>query len=157
LGGYGRRCTRYSNSTTGSPQPANDSRANAVGNGQWKAPPGRDQSVIFLVRRIVLRNRVPLVQPVFVAQFVWLEAPVLLERERTRSALAAPIVEYPRAPCPSPSHHLPILEIVARQLAGEGGVTGIVRENGIAKVEAQDRADRLAVRRLYRGDFAVIG
>ena len=75
-----------------------------------------------------------------------LEAPVLLEVERTGAALAASVVEDARAALAGAPHQLPVLEVVGGEIARVRGVAGVVRQHLVAEVEAHHAAQRSAVR-----------
>src|SRR5215470_15659150 len=80
------------------PQAADQHGPDSVGYGFRQASPQRDERAVFRVRRVVLRHVVASQQLVFVTQRRRLEAPVLLEAERARPALASTIIEDSYAP-----------------------------------------------------------
>src|SRR5436305_5968008 len=94
-----------------SAEASHDVRTHAVRNRKRQSLPQRDERAVLRVCRIVLGNSVAVVEAVFVMQRLRLEAPVLLECERSGSALAAAVVEDVQATLTGTAHELPILEI----------------------------------------------
>src|SRR6185312_1245796 len=120
-----------------SPEAPHDVRAEAVRNADRQPLPQRDERAVLGVRRIVLRHRVALVEPVFVVQRRGLESPVLLEREGPGVALAAAVVEQAAATRDRMPHQLPVLEIVGGEVARRLVVARVVRQHLVAEVERQ--------------------
>src|SRR5215471_1939527 len=120
------------------------------------APPHRDQRTVLRVERVVLGNRSALEQVELIEQRRGLESPVLLERERSRVAFAAAVIEYPDSALARAPHELPVLEIVGGEVARPRGVARIVRKHLVLEVEAQHTTHRFALRVEYRQYLAAI-
>src|SRR5256885_5683983 len=75
-------------------QALHEVRTDDVRDPDRQAPPQRDQRPVLRIERVVLRDFRAPVEAVFVGERRGLEAPVLLEIERSGALLAAPEVEY---------------------------------------------------------------
>src|SRR5688572_22356899 len=90
----------------GSSQAPHDEGPEPVRQPDRHAPPGLDQQLELGVVRVVLRHALAGVQAVLVMQWRRLEAPVLLERVRTRALLAAAVVEDLQPAAAGAAHQL---------------------------------------------------
>src|SRR5690606_26552458 len=100
-----------------SAQAAHEQRSGGVDRPARHSAPGGDQQAVAGIVRIVLGNVLAGAQAELVDEWRRLEAPVLLEAERARAALAAPVVEYARPAVGAAAHDLPVLEVVRGELA----------------------------------------
>ena len=117
--------------------------------------PECDQQAVLRVERIVLGNAVPAVEAIFVGERSRLQSPVLLERERSRAALAPAKVEAAQATLAGSAQQLPVLEIVGGQIACRLDLAGVIRQHFVAEVETEHARDRLAARLGHRKDLAI--
>jgi hypothetical protein len=88
-------------------------------------------------------------------QRLWLEAPVALEVIRSGIDLRAAEIENAAAALAGPAHQRPVLVVVGREFARGGQIAGVVRQNLVAKVEAQYRRHGSALRIDDRLHFAI--
>src|SRR5262245_12284837 len=126
------------------PEVANNVGTQAVRDRQREAPPEGDEGTILRIERVRVRDLVPAQERVLVVQRLRLEAPVLLEVERTGAALAPAVVEDPAAALRAAAHQLPVLEVVCREVPRVDVIPGVVRQHLVAKIECEHARHRFA-------------
>src|SRR6185369_16299591 len=118
---------------TVSSQMTRQARADEVDQRARQPAPQLDGALVLRVGGVVLRNRFALEERVLVVQRRRLEAPVLLEVERARAALGAPVVEDANAALASAAHQLPVLEVVCGEIARGRQVARVIGQHFIAE------------------------
>src|SRR3954462_455846 len=114
-------------------------RTERVGDPHRQAVPQCDERAVLRVERIVLRDARAPVEAVLIGERCRLETPVPLEVVGAGSLLAAAEVEDADASLARAAHQLPVLEVIGREIARLGAVTGVVREHFALEIEAQYR------------------
>src|SRR3954463_16464715 len=131
-----------SNFIAPSAQALHEMRTERVGDPHRQALPQCNEGPVLRVERIVLRDARAPIEAVLIGERRGLETPVPLEVVGAGSLLAAAEVEDADAALARAAHQLPVLEVVRREIARLGAVTGVVRGHFVLEIEAQYRRQR---------------
>src|SRR5215510_6787972 len=126
------------------PEVANNVGSQPVRDRQREPPPKSDEGAVLRIERVRVRDLVPAEERVLVVQRLRLEAPVPLEVERARAALAPAVVEDLAAALAAAAHQLPVLEVVCRELPSVDVIPCVVRQHLVAEIEREHARHRFA-------------
>src|SRR4051794_5663645 len=91
---------------------SDDQRAEPSRYRQWQFLPGRNKHCQLRVQRVQIGQGAACCEPKLVDERLRLKSPIVLERVRPGSDLAAPEIENAASSLACPTHHFPIHEIV---------------------------------------------
>src|SRR5262249_12237455 len=107
-----------------------------------QALPHRDECAIPRVRRIDARKCLPITKIILMSYWPRLKAPIFLEVIGACADLAPAEIKKLVSLLNRPTHHLPIHQIVCPEVTGLWSAARIVGHHPVAKIEAQEAADR---------------